>query len=101
MRVNNYVPSIEVFEANFGSSNTNTNEVSGVSFGESLKMALEEVNNKQVASEDAVNALVSGEDVEIADVMLSSTEAKISLQLAVEVRNKLLSAYNELMNMSL
>lgn len=101
MKVNSYVPSPEIFELNFGSGVKDVKESSDTSFGEMLTSALNQVNDKQVAAEDASNALVAGDDVDIADVMLASTEAKISLQLAVEVRNKLVSAYNELMNMSL
>ena len=101
MKVNSYIPSPEIFELNFGSGIKNVKESDETSFGDVLTSALNEVNDKQVTAEKASNALVSGEDIDIADVMLVSSEAKISLQLAVEVRNKLVSAYNELMNMPL
>lgn len=103
LKINSYVPSTELFEVNFGTSNkaSNSNSEDKVSFADTLSNALNEVNNKQVIAENSSNALVAGEDVDIADVMLASSEAKISLQLAVEVRNKLLSAYNEIIRMSL
>ena len=104
LMVNNYVPSSKVFEKAFGTTNdtsTNTNNNSNnVSFKDTLTNALNEVNTKQVNAQNASNSLVKG-DADIADVMLQTSEAKVSLQLAVQVRNKLLNAYNELMNMSL
>lgn len=104
LMVNNYVPSSKVFEKAFGTTNdtsTNTNNNSNnVSFKDTLTNALNEVNTKQVDAQNASNNLVKG-DADIADVMLQTSEAKVSLQLAVQVRNKLLNAYNELMNMSL
>lgn len=103
IKINSYVPSAELFEVNFGTSNKTSSKDStdSVSFADTLSNALNEVNDKQIVSENASNALVAGGDIDIAEVMLASTEAKISLQLAVEVRNKLLSAYNEISKMSL
>lgn len=99
LMVNNFVPSSKVFESAFGTSNT-SNSSNNVSFADTLTNALNQVNDKQINAQNASNDLVSG-DADIADVMLQTSEAKVSLQLAVQVRNKLLSAYNELMNMSL
>lgn len=101
MKVNSFVPSAEIFESNFNSNVNKVENSNNTSFSDTLISALNEINDKQVASENAATELVSGGDIDIADVMLASSEAKISLQLAVEVRNKLVSAYNELMNMSL
>lgn len=105
LMVNNFVPSSKVFESAFGTTGTTNesnknNSSTNVSFADTLTNALNEVNDKQVNAQTASNDLVSG-DANIADVMLQTSEAKVSLQLAVQVRNKLLSAYNELMNMSL
>lgn len=106
MEINNsYVPSLEVFESAFGNNTekvSGTSDSSGTSFSDILINALDSVNDKQVAAEEASGAYVRGdEDTDIASVMLASSEAKISLQLAVQVRNKLLSAYDEIMKMSL
>ena len=46
-------------------------------------------------------SLVKGDDTSITDVMLAGEEAKISLQFAVQVRNKLLDAYKELTEIQL
>ena len=71
LKINSYVPSTELFEVNFGTSNkaSNSNSEDKVSFADTLSNALNEVNNKQVIAENSSNALVAGEDVDIADVM--------------------------------
>lgn len=106
MEINNsYVPSLEIFESAFGNNTdkvNGTSDSSSTSFSDVLTNALNSVNDKQVAAENASDAYVRGdEDTDIASVMLASSEAKIFLQLAVQVRNKLLSAYDEIMKMSL
>jgi flagellar hook-basal body complex protein FliE len=49
----------------------------------------------------ATEAFISGEDLNIHEVMLITEEAKMSLQLAVQVRNKLVEAYQEINRMQL
>lgn len=99
MRINSFVPDIGVFNetsSNQGESST------GVSFSDTLKSKLDEVNDKQIEANVLTDKLVKGEGgVDIHQVMLSTEEAKMSLQLAVQMRNKLLEAYQELNRMQL
>ena len=60
---------------------------------------IQDVNDKQVAAGDAVNGLLSGKNVSLHQAMISMEEASVSFQLMVEVRNKLLDSYQELMRM--
>ncbi len=60
-----------------------------------------DVNAKQVAAGDAVNGLLSGKNVSLHQAMISMEEAGVSFQLMVEVRNKLLDSYQELMRMQI
>lgn len=102
MRVNSYVPSEEVFQLNSTSDTNKTKGKNGVgSFSDVLSSSLDAINASQVTAENMNAAFVSGDDVQISDVMLAGEEAKISLQFAVQVRNKLLDAYKELTNMQL
>lgn len=102
MRVNSYVPSEEVFQLNSTSDTNKTKDTNGVeSFSDILSSSLDAINDSQVTAENMNVAFVSGDDVQISDVMLAGEEAKISLQFAVQVRNKLLDAYKELTNMQL
>lgn len=69
------------------------------SFEGVLGQLVQEVNEKQVNSGNTVNALLRGENVPLHRVMIAAEEASISFQLMVEVRNKLLESYQELMRM--
>jgi flagellar hook-basal body complex protein FliE len=60
-----------------------------------------EVTQKQAAASDAVAGLLSGKNVSLHQAMISMEEANISFQMMVEVRNKLLDSYQELMRMQL
>ncbi len=54
---------------------------------------------KQAHSSQMVNSLLSGGNVPLHQAMIASEEASVSFQLMVEVRNKLLESYQELMRM--
>src|SRR5262245_6177621 len=71
------------------------------SFGSLLGRMVEEVNGRQNAAADAVHALQSGGNVSLHQAVIAMEEASISFQLMVEVRNKLLESYQELMRMQI
>ncbi len=73
---------------------------SKVSFSDALKNQLEAVSNAQQSSEKMGERFSMGDDkVNLSDVMISMQKASISFQGTVQVRNKLVSAYHEIMNM--
>ena len=76
-----------------------TQAVQGVSFGDVLNQFVSEVNDKQIASGQAVNDLLSGKEIPLHQAMIAMQEAGVAFQLMVEVRNKLLEGYQELMRM--
>ena len=76
-----------------------TQAVQGVGFGDVLNQFVSEVNDKQTASGQAVNDLLSGKDIPLHQAMIAMQEAGVAFQLMVEVRNKLLEGYQELMRM--
>jgi len=69
------------------------------SFSDLLKQSLEAVNNAQNESDKLTNDFVSGKPVELHDVMIASQKASILLQTTIEVRNKVVEAYQEIMRM--
>jgi flagellar hook-basal body complex protein FliE len=71
----------------------------GRSFSDFLGEMVRDVNAKQAQAGDAVNGLLSGQNVPLHQAMISVEEANVSFQLMVEVRNKLLDSYQELMRM--
>jgi len=64
-----------------------------------LKDFVGQVNAKQAAAGEAVNGLLSGQQVPLHQAVIAMEEASVSFQLMVEVRNKLLESYQELMRM--
>src|SRR5690242_3120448 len=73
----------------------------GESFGNVLGRMVEEVNGRQGVATDTVSALQSGQNVSLHQAMIAMEEANVSFQLMVEVRNKLLESYQELMRMQI
>jgi flagellar hook-basal body complex protein FliE len=71
----------------------------GDSFGDSIKGLVGDVVDKQAASGRTVRGLISGDGVSLHQAMIAMEEASVSFQLMVEVRNKLLESYQELMRM--
>lgn len=81
-------------------------EVSGLSFSNSQEkvsnqflLELQKVNDKQIHSEHLLQDLAAGKTDNIHHVMLSLEDAKLSLQLLVQVRNKLLEGYQDILRM--
>jgi flagellar hook-basal body complex protein FliE len=71
----------------------------GGSFSSMLGQMVSEVNAKQAAAGQSVNALQSGQNVPLHKTMIAMEEANVSFQLMVEVRNRLLDSYQEIMRM--
>ncbi len=72
----------------------------GVDFGAVLKSALEQVNGaQQEAGKLAVQFELGAPNANLHDVMISLQKANVSFQAMIQVRNKLVSAYHDIMNM--
>ncbi|MBE1553467.1 flagellar hook-basal body complex protein FliE [Sporosarcina limicola] len=69
------------------------------SFGSFLKDAIQDVNNKQNVSDGLTQKLVLGGDVELHEVMIAAQKATIALNATMEVRNKVVEAYQEIIRM--
>jgi len=78
-----------------------TGSVQGAGFGDVLNQFVGEVNQKQLASSQAVNDLISGKEIPLHQAMITMQEAGVAFQLMVEVRNKLLEGYQDLMRMQI
>ncbi len=82
-------------------SKNNTPYEAQQNFASVLKDSLNKVNETQMASDDLTTKLVNGEDVELHSVMIASQKASITMQATLEVRNKVVEAYQEMMRMSI
>jgi flagellar hook-basal body complex protein FliE len=85
--------------ASVGPMATPVGKPSESSFSSLLGRMVSDVNAKQSAAANSVAGLQSGQPVTLHQTMISMEEASLSFQLMVEVRNKLLESYQELMRM--
>ncbi len=70
-------------------------------FGALLRKELKRVDASQKEATRRLEAFASGEDPDLAGLSLSLTKADLSLRLLLQVRNKILQAYEEIMRMQL
>lgn len=74
-------------------------DAQATSFSQVLREALAEVNRLQVEAEEAARKLVTGEISDISEVMVAAEKANLALQLTIQIRNKAIEAYQEIMRM--
>lgn len=70
-----------------------------LTFADTLKAAIGEVNQAQKVADVKMQELATGKNQNIPEVMIAAEKADISLKLMVQVRNKIIDAYNEIMKM--
>ncbi len=85
-----------------GPSTTNINKTlkeTNSSFGDTLNQAIADVNGLQQEAGKAVEKLVAGESTDLHDVMIAVEKARTSFDLLMEIRNKTIDVYREIMRM--
>ncbi|WML51995.1 flagellar hook-basal body complex protein FliE [Neobacillus sp. PS3-12] len=88
----------------FTTNNTNTTKPTTPfetqnSFASVLKDSIAQLNQSQVDADNMTNKLINGDNVDLSQVMIAQQKANVTLQAAVEVRNKVIDAYQEMMRM--
>lgn len=71
-----------------------------VTFEDMLAASLRKVNSLQLASDDKIRRLATGDVDDISEVVLASSRADIALRLVSEIRNKIVDAYQTLSRIS-
>lgn len=69
--------------------------------GSGFKNSLNELNEIQRAAEKDFETFASGGDISVHDVMISAQKSNLSMQMAIQVRNQMINAYNEFKNMAI
>jgi len=69
------------------------------SFGEMLKNSIVKVNQLQNDADQAIKEMAAGKEKNIHKTMIALEKANVSFQLMMQVRNKIVSAYEEVMRM--
>jgi len=68
-------------------------------FGSAISAALQQVNAQQARASDLSEAYERGDTHDIVSVMIERQKASLGFETTLQVRNKLLSAYRDIMNM--
>ena len=69
----------------------------GASFGEALQKSIEQVNQLQVDADAVAGKVAAGDLGSVQQAMVAMEKASLALDLTVQVRNKVIEAYQELM----
>ena len=72
-----------------------------IDFGSLIRTGIEKVNDKQLGADDLTRAMITGETDDLHEVILATEEARLSLELAVQLRNRCVEAFKELNNMQI
>ena len=83
-----------------GQTTSTTNTPGQADFSDILKQSVEKVNETQMDSKKLSDAFQSGDpNVQVSEVMVAMQKSNVSFQAMLQVRNKLVNAYQEIMNM--
>ena len=74
-------------------------EVEKPKFNEAVRALVNSVNDAQMQSSDMRAAFERGENVPLTDVVLSMQKSSLAFEATLQVRNKVLKAYEDIMNM--
>jgi flagellar hook-basal body complex protein FliE len=100
MEISDVLAKMQLLKAQ--AANRGASEVPEVDFAAMLKRSIDAVNATQLQANNLAKAFEQGEaDVPLAEVMVSLEKAKVSFQAMVQVRNKLVEAYKDIMNMQI
>jgi flagellar hook-basal body complex protein FliE len=96
---------VDIGESSFAKALTSQSELTKVnttktpSFIDSVKTMVDKVNEQDIKADALGEAYQRGEDVPLTDVVLSMQKASLSFEATLQVRNKVVKAYEEIMNM--
>ena len=97
-QIKSLIPPTEVQPSHKGSgAEKSGSEVAGKSFSDMLSDSINEVNRLQTEASDSLEQLATGENQDIHNTVIELQKASISFKMMMEVRNKLVDAYKEVM----
>jgi flagellar hook-basal body complex protein FliE len=92
-----YQDRADLINSDVGTQRVDQTEKSG--FGDYIQTAVEAVNETQMNAAEMRDAYERGEDVPLTDVVLSMQKSSLAFEATLQVRNKLLKAYNDVSSM--
>jgi flagellar hook-basal body complex protein FliE len=95
--MNNSIPSIRILPADFGPGPAGAAE--GGKFLETLQQSMDQVEGAQGDAATQVVQLLNGKGADLHSAMIAVEKADLSFQLMMQVRNKIVQAYQQVSNM--
>ncbi len=86
---------------NIGTGALDSPQPAGQSFTDLLSSELGKVNSSQIKADTLVADFASGGETDLHQVMIAAEEARLSMEMAVQIRNKMIEAYKELNSMQM
>jgi flagellar hook-basal body complex protein FliE len=84
-----------------GTSSAPVDKAQGAGFGQAVGDALSKVGAQEVSVQKAAEAAATGDLRSVSDYMIAATEAQLTTQITVAVRDRALSAFNDIMRMQI
>lgn len=100
MQIDNYGKFQKVFNDNFNVGSKPQDE-DKQSFGDLLTQTIDMTNQTEAVDQMSSEALLTGDVDDLGQVMVDMQKAELALQMTVQIRNKVVDAYNEIMRMQL
>jgi flagellar hook-basal body complex protein FliE len=102
-QIQKYQSNIQQVRGEIAGSSTETAGIASVNFAstmtDALKNSLDGVSQMQFNSQAMIARFEAGEDVELTDVVLSMQKSSLAFEATLQVRNKVMKAYEDIMNM--
>lgn len=95
----NSLPNIQPISGGIGG--TQKASEAKTSFKDVINDAINKVNDLQIESSNATDDFLTGKSDNIHSVMIAGSKADLALQMTLQVRNKVMDAYKEIMNMQI
>jgi len=93
-------PFIQIEQASSPGLSTKVSEAKNdLPFADLVKSMVQQTNAQQVSAKDSVEQLITGETDSIHDVVLTASRADLAFRLMMEIRNRLIASYQEVMRM--
>jgi flagellar hook-basal body complex protein FliE len=93
--------SIEPIQPLLADASKRAAELSPANFQDLLKKAMTDLNVSQVGSNESIRALATGGEENLHDIMIAMEKANLTLQYAIQIRNKVLDAYQSVIQMQI
>jgi flagellar hook-basal body complex protein FliE len=102
MQIQQVLAQMRAMAQNIGGAESPAAATRGAEFGQLFKSTLEEVNSTLQQSQDLTTRFVAGDDsVSLSQAVVAMQKASLEFEAVSQVRNRLLAAYQEVMNMPL